>query len=195
MKTMRHILLFAASLILLSACQDIQENVLTAKDLAIIPQPAELYLEAGSFSLNDRTLVFCNQNELVPVAEQLNEKIGDALGYKLKITEGSGKGLNLVQLEAANEALGDEGYKLKVTPRNIEIAANTAQGVFYGIQTLLQLLPPEVKSSSIQQGVSWEIACVEIEDKPRFPWRGLMLDVSRHFFTKEEVKAYIYQLA
>jgi hexosaminidase len=132
---------------------------------------------------------------LVPVADLLNEKLSGATGYKLRIREGSGKGINLELSNAPNDKLGDEGYTLKVTRGNINIAANTAQGVFYGIQTLLQMLPPEVKSSSIQNGVSWEIACVDIEDKPRFPWRGLMLDVSRHFFSKEEVKAYIDQLA
>jgi len=195
MKTMRNFLCISAVMLLMGACQNNQDDVLITKDLAIIPQPSKLTLVEGNFSIKKSTAVFCNNKELVPVAKHLDQKLCGALGRNLKIQEGSGRGLNLVMLEILNENLGDEGYRMKVTPRNIEISANTAQGVFYGIQTLLQMLPPEIKSKSTQEGVAWEIPCAEIEDLPRFPWRGLLLDVSRHFFTKEEVKAYIDQLA
>ncbi len=195
MKTMRNFLCMSAVMLLLGACQNNQDDVLITKDLAIIPQPSKLTLEKGSFLIKKSTAVFYSNKELESVANLLDEKLNRALGFNLRIQEGSGKGINLVLSEVPGENLGDEGYKLKVTPRNIEISANTAQGVFYGIQTLLQMLPPEIKSKSTQEGVAWEIPCAEIEDLPRFPWRGLLLDVSRHFFTKEEVKAYINQLA
>ncbi len=195
MKTMRNFLCMSAVMLLLGACQNNQDDVLITKDLAIIPQPSKLTLEKGSFLIKKSTAVFYSNKELESVANLLDEKLNRALGFNLRIQEGYGKGINLVLSEVPGENLGDEGYKLKVTPRNIEISANTAQGVFYGIQTLLQMLPPEIKSKSTQEGVAWEIPCAEIEDLPRFPWRGLLLDVSRHFFTKEEVKAYINQLA
>jgi hexosaminidase len=84
--------------------------------------------------------------------------------------------------------VGVEGYKLSVTQKCIGITAATETGLFYGTQTLLQLLPPEIFSSNKVSGMKWKIPCVEITDAPSFPWRGLMLDVSRHFFTKAEVE-------
>lgn len=87
--------------------------------------------------------------------------------------------------------MGCEGYHLSVTPEQVTISANKPQGLFYGIQTLLQLLPPQIESNAVQKNVSWQIPAVEITDYPRVSWRGLMLDVSRHFFTEDEVKQYI----
>ncbi len=195
MKNIRNILLFVAVMISIGACQNTQKNPLTTKELAIIPQPVKVKLDAGSFTIRKSTVVFCNSKELLPVAKHLDEKLSGALGFNLKIQEGSGKGINLQIADVENEKIGSEGYILHVTGKNIEITANKANGIFYGIQTLLQMLPAEVKSSSFQDEVAWEIRCAEIEDMPRFPWRGLLLDVSRHFFTKDEVKAYIDQLA
>ncbi|HLP77610.1 MAG TPA: beta-N-acetylhexosaminidase, partial [Candidatus Paceibacterota bacterium] len=84
--------------------------------------------------------------------------------------------------------LGAEGYELSVAPSGVVISAPTQAGLFYGVQTLLQLLPPEVFSATAVKKFKWEIPCVKITDAPRFPWRGLMVDVSRHFLTKEELK-------
>jgi hexosaminidase len=88
---------------------------------------------------------------------------------------------------ADRNLLGAEGYTLSVTPSRITIRANEAAGVFHGLQTLLQLIPAAAKGTA-------SIPCVEITDYPRFGWRGLMLDVSRHFFTKDEVKKYIDEM-
>ncbi|MBK6283827.1 MAG: family 20 glycosylhydrolase [Draconibacterium sp.] len=165
------------------------------KEITIIPKPANAILNAGNFKITKNTVIFCNNNDLLPVAEYMVAKISGAMGFSLQIKEGTGKGINFKISDTADSTSGNESYKLQVTPKNIELTANKANGIFYGIQTLLQMLPPQIKSSSLQQNVEWKIPCVEIEDSPRFPWRGLMLDVSRHFFTKEEVKAYIDQLA
>ena len=88
--------------------------------------------------------------------------------------------------------MGTEGYKLSVTPTQINITAATAQGFFYGVQTLLQLLPTEVFSEkSLRSKVNWIVPCVEIEDKPRYAYRGLHLDAGRHFQPVSFVKKYI----
>ncbi len=83
------------------------------------------------------------------------------------------------------EELGNEGYMIEAGPRSVEINANGDAGFFYGMQTLLQLLPPEVFSPQPVPGVAWQIPCLSLTDKPRFSWRGMHLDVSRHFLPKE----------
>lgn len=166
-----------------------------SEGMYIIPQPEKVNVNTGSFTIKNNTTVFCSNEELLQVANYMDAKISSAMGFTLKNSVGAGKGINLILLNERDKNLGDEGYKLEVTPKNVSITANQASGVFYGIQTLLQMLPPQIKSNSLQTDVVWNIPCAEIEDKPRFPWRGLMLDVSRHFFTKEEVKEYIDQLA
>ncbi|MEJ7684680.1 MAG: glycoside hydrolase family 20 zincin-like fold domain-containing protein [Segetibacter sp.] len=99
--------------------------------------------------------------------------------------------VRLVLNTTQNAEIGTEGYQLSVTPKQIIIKANQPAGLFYGVQTLVQLFPKEIESDSIVKNIKWEAPCVEITDYPRFGWRGLMFDVSRHFFTKEDVKKYI----
>src|SRR6185369_17725003 len=84
-----------------------------------------------------------------------------------------------------------EGYELTVTTNSVLIRAPTTAGAFYGIQTFLQLLPPEILSGRPVSGVTWTAPCVYVQDYPRFPWRGWMLDSVRHFFNKDEVKQMI----
>ena len=91
--------------------------------------------------------------------------------------------------------MGAEGYDLAVTPDSVVIRAPTQAGLFYGVQTLFQLLPPEIFSSNVMRDVNWQMPCVQIEDWPRFKWRGLMLDVSRHFFNKSEVETILDAMA
>jgi hexosaminidase len=93
-------------------------------------------------------------------------------------------------LDASDDELGEEGYLLRITTTGVNISANCPAGVFYGVQTLLQLLPPAVEAAEIQPG-PWLIPAAVIRDYPRFEWRGVMLDVARHFFSVEDVKRYI----
>jgi len=99
------------------------------------------------------------------------------------------------QTNQAVSDLGAEGYELEVWPNVVHIRASAPGGFFYGVQTLLQLLPPDVFSPTVVSNVSWSIPCVKIEDQPRFKWRGWMLDVSRHFFTKPEVEQMLDAMA
>jgi hexosaminidase len=103
-------------------------------------------------------------------------------------------GANIVlTLQAANPPLGDEGYSLTVAPEGVMIRAGSSAGLFYGAQSCLQLL--SIPGETAGQRTNWLIPCVHIEDQPRFRWRGMMLDVSRHFFTKEEVERLLDEMA
>ena len=195
MRNIRSIFFLGAVLIAFGACQSTEETTKEIEPISIIPQPVKVKLDPGSFTINNSTVVNFNNESLQSVAEYMIGKLSKSFGFRLQIEEGFSKGINLIILEETDENLGDEGYILKVTPNNIQVSANKPNGIFYGIQSLFQMLPPQMKSKRLQSEVNWEIQCAEIEDKPRFPWRGLMLDVSRHFFTKEEVKEYIDQLA
>jgi len=123
---------------------------------------------------------------------QLSKVLHTATGFDFKVDhQGSGEGIKLEILSTPNSALGNEGYRLQVTPASVSISANKPAGIFYGIQSLMQLLPKEIESKKLVQGVAWTVPCVTIDDQPRFGWRGLMLDVSRHFFTKQEVMKFM----
>jgi len=91
--------------------------------------------------------------------------------------------------------LGAEGYELTVTPRRVLVRAKERAGIFYGIQTIRQLLPAEVFRAAKVDSVAWTVQAVRIVDRPRFTWRGAHLDVARHFMPKEFVKKYIDLLA
>ena len=149
---------------------------------------------SGSFTLKDNLVIGVsgNDNDAARVAEQLSNKLSVPTNYHFSVkpnTTDANFQLNL--LSTPDNDLGDEGYKLSVKPESVSISANKPAGLFYGVQTVLQLLPKEIESKTTMQNVTWVIPCVEITDKPRFAWRGLMFDVSRHFFTKDELKRFI----
>src|SRR5579875_2962551 len=162
-----------------------------SNDISIIPEPVQLVKKQGMFLLP--------ANVFVSAAGINNPNVIQTLQQKLKVTGSSftlihktGSANIVLSLNDKQDAvLGKEGYHLTVTPKNISITANEAAGLFYGLQTLFQLFPKEIESASPVKNVKWEIPCVDIVDYPRFGWRGLMFDVARHFFTKEDVKHYI----
>ena len=101
-----------------------------------------------------------------------------------------------LKLDAQLSSLGNEGYKINSTPKKMQITAYKTAGIFYGIQTLRQLLPEEIDGGQVVDRESfWNIPCVSVTDKPRFKWRGLMLDCSRTFWNKEYIKKTIRLLA
>jgi hexosaminidase len=162
--------------------------------LNLIPQPVDLQQTAGNFSLTATSTVSFNSPEALKIAEMFVQKINPATGFALKARQGMNGSLRFNLNKSKVDRLGNEGYTLTVTPANIIIEANQPAGLFYGMQTLLQLLPKEIESSNISK-VTWNVPGVKITDYPRFGWRGLMLDVSRNFFTKEEVEKYIEEMA
>jgi hexosaminidase len=157
---------------------------------AIIPAPLKVETRAGQFQLSSASRIVADsvfKNE----AQQLAARLRPATSLALKIkslTTKTAAGDILLTTKGADAALGAEGYELSIMTNGIVIRATTAAGIFYGAQSLLQMLPPEIFSAKPVPEVAWEIPCVEISDSPRFAWRGFMLDVSRHFFTKAEVE-------
>ncbi len=166
---------------------------------AIIPEPVYMVTQQGTFILKDNTPVHINaagNAAASKIAAQLTQSLASATGFSFPIDNNSaGTGIQLILNTAPDKALGTEGYMLNASPDAVIIKANEPAGLFYGVQTLLQLLPKEIESKSAVKNVTWTIPAIDIKDYPRFGWRGLMFDVSRHFFTKAEVKAFIDDMA
>jgi hexosaminidase len=171
-------------------------NVLTAQ-VHLIPQPVEVRSGQGYFALNPNSGIShpANNQDAKRIAEQLAKQLSIATGFNIPVLSGimtTGMGNVTLNINPTPDPkLGSEGYVLKVTESIATITANTAAGLFYGVQTFRQLLPDEIESTTKTENIKWQAPAVEITDYPRFAWRGLMLDVSRHFFTKEEVKRFI----
>jgi hexosaminidase len=165
----------------------------------IIPRPASQVSTVGSFVLSADTGIYVEPatDEVKAIGQYLADRLNPATGYALKIQGTSaapGGGSISLTLVGADPALGGEGYQLTITPELVTLAANQPAGLFHGIQTIRQLLPPAIESSSIQPG-PWTIGTGTITDYPRFAWRGAMLDVARHFFSVRDVTRYIDLLA
>jgi hexosaminidase len=168
-------------------------NAQTSK-FNIIPEPVMLTEKPGVFTLKENIVINVNagDEDAMRVADYLKSTIATATGYKATIRrDGIAATINLVINKTSDTELGNEGYKLTVNENSVSISANKAAGLFYGMQSFVQLLPKEIESRWLMKDVKWTAPCAEIKDYPRFGWRGLMFDVSRHFFTKNEVKQFI----
>ncbi len=154
----------------------------------IIPQPKFLEQYGGYFDLKDSMPVFYNTKELKSLSEYMIDGIRSLTGISLTLAGTPGKGsktssIGLV-LEDGGQP-GDQSYHIWAAPPSFMISAKTTQGLFYGVQTMFQLFP---------DGDHPRIYSMELRDEPRFGWRGLLLDVSRHFFTIDEVKRMIDEM-
>jgi hexosaminidase len=169
----------------------------TSTSVAIIPQPVKVEQQQGYFTLpSNITIQAAGSADLQQTVDDLQKQLSASTGYKTAVAAHSPNAVIKLELNTIeNKTIGTEGYTLSVTPKGITIKANQPAGIFYGAQTLMQLFPPEMESQGLVQDVEWKAPCVEITDYPRFGWRGLMFDVARHFFTKQEVEAYIDQMA
>lgn len=164
--------------------------------IAIIPEPVSLQKKEGTFALPQQVVIEAgNQPELKTTVSFLKDRLSIPTGKTVTVSPSATGAAIRLQLNKTNDAaIGKEGYQLSVTPKQAVIKANTPAGLFYGAQTLVQLFPKEIESATPVTGVKWTAPAVDITDYPRFGWRGLMFDVARHFFTKEEVKQYIDQM-
>jgi hexosaminidase len=165
---------------------------------ALIPLPQKMECREGAFQLRPKTQILVDPASQ-DTGQYLADRLRKATGYQLNLIASTQprtpKGAVTLTTRDAKPALGAEGYELTVAPDSVVIRASGQAGMFYGVQSLLQLLPPDVLAATPMPGQVWKIPCVQIEDQPRFKWRGLLLDVARHFFTKDEVKQLLDVLA
>ena len=158
----------------------------------IIPEPVATVEKSGNFTLPKSVNILRpagSENDIT--VNFLKEKLSKATGSRVTVKSSGKSDIQLVLNAIADPMIGNEGYILSVRPKKITIRANKPAGLFYGAQTLIQLFPPQIESPTKVINVAWKIPAVEIGDYPRVGWRGLMLDVARHFFTVDEVKQYI----
>ncbi|MGX7667440.1 glycoside hydrolase family 20 protein [Flavobacterium pedocola] len=157
--------------------------------LPLIPQPKEIKQNQGTFSLNPGTIILVSNSESANEIKLFNDFLKTSYGFELKLTDNSKSLSNVIQIQV--EHSGDEKsgyYELNITSDHIEVFAKSNLGLFYAFQTLQQLFPTEKKNEL-------KLPCVTIKDEPKYAWRGMHLDVCRHFFPKEFIKKYIDYLA
>ena len=170
-----------AGTLMLGACTSTPP---VTKEVSIVPITNHLEETNGAFVLKSNTSIGVIDAELIPAAEYLADMLSSATGYDLKVKEGEGT----ITL-ALGDVQGKEGaYTLTAESDKVNITGNSYGGVIAGIESLRQLFPPQIESKEIVKGTDWAIPAVNIQDAPRFEWRGIMLDVSRHFYTIDEVK-------
>lgn len=158
---------------------------------SIIPKPVNLQMKAGSFVLDKHVALrpVTKDKGIAEIQRFFSNYIQQISGVSLlqSVTKTKAKTISFAIIK--QQGLGDEGYRISVKPSSIVIQANHAKGLFYAVQSIIQTLP------AVRTNQSLQIPCMEIEDNPRFKWRGLMLDVSRHFFSPQLVKEFIDLLA
>lgn len=193
MKNQLILLLLAVMVFASCAKKEASPEALARYD-QIVPKPVTVNVESGAFVLGQNATIglLAANDASRQVAGYLTSLLKPATGFALATEEGNDKAA--IVLEVTDVYMGAEGYVLHVTPEQVRISASTGAGLFYGVQTLRQLLPPSIESSKTEQTV-WEVAAGTITDKPALSWRGSMLDVARHFFGMDDVKRYIDYLA
>jgi hexosaminidase len=192
MNKIRIIIRFLCLVFLLYSCTSEIDDTLIS---GIIPAPTSMERQNGQFVLNRSVSIFYNDDDLKATADYLARKFEDFLSIKsnLSLNENLSsmkKGIYL-QLDTSMVNLGSEGYRMVASGKKIKVNAGSPTGIFYGIQSLLQL----IDRNSNGKNNSFSVPAVVISDQPRFSWRGMHLDVSRHFEDKEFIKKYLDILA
>ena len=177
------------ALCFLASCAEPQGEVKSYNQgINIIPTPQSLVQHDGFFRLGSNTAIAAASPEAKTVAEFFAAKMRTATGLNIQVAE---KGNIQLSVDPSLDVANDEGYTLDVTKDGAVVVAKTAQGLFYGMQSFLQLLPAEIESPSKVNGIAWQAPAVSIKDAPRFGYRGIMLDPCRHFMPVENVKKYL----
>lgn len=156
------------------------------REIALVPQVKEMSPVRGVYTIKATTPVGYAQPDLLPAAELVSEMINRSTGWDIKPVNGTIQGINLSVDSMMPEK---NGYTLSIDKESVEIIGQSYEGVISGIQTLRQLLPPAIE---LEKGLSRHnqitLPIIDIKDNPTYQWRGMMLDVSRHFYSVEEVK-------
>ena len=166
--------------------------------IAIIPRPVSIVRAAGQFRLADATVISVT-SATRDVGDQLVRALAPATGYHFVVLAGAPRDVAgpqiFLSIDTSLAAHGPEAYRLIVAPGLVTITGASPAGVFYGVQSFRQLLPPQIFRRAKVDGVVWSAPALTIDDWPRFPWRGMELDVVRHFMPKEFVLKFIDLLA
>ena len=156
--------------------------------MPIIPLPSQVEARSGDFQLTAETVILTDPPNRWN-ADYLHSLLTASTGFPLPVRplDGAGENCICLRLEPGLESLGREGYRLAISPEGVRVEASETAGVFYGLQSLRQLLPVEVEAHQPVAGVNWQLAGRVITDRPRFSWRGFMLDEGRHFHGRETI--------
>ncbi len=187
MTNLKHIFSVLIIAVIFAACN--VGNNQKVMEPSIVPQPNELTRLEGSFEIDSKTSFVIAQNEeLKSAIDLMNHRFAHAAGFELAVVNENPK-KNFIAIEVdSNLEMGDEAYSLNVSSSQVNLKAKSVRGAFYGLMSILQLLPPEIESSTQAKDLKWLIPSVEIKDEPRFVWRGMHLDVCRHFVDVEFIK-------
>ncbi len=165
---------------------------------SLVPKPLSLKTEQGTpFLLGPETRISCGNSELAPAAELLALSLRPATGLPLALASSASAAPGNIHLQLGEvpESNGREAYQLISRKEGIVLTGRSLAGLINGAQTLRQLLAPEIYQNSKRNSAAWQVPAVTITDEPSYPWRGMMLDVSRYFFTKEYVLRYLDMMA
>ncbi len=178
------------AIVFLQSCQSTE----TENTYAIIPVPVKIESRTGHFQLKEdaRIVIIGKTQRSAQVGRYLQRMLQPATGFEWPIENSPLAGDIVLKLDSRIEE--EEGYELEITTDNVVIVAKQANGLFYGVQSLRQLLPSAIENEDVTE-TEWQAPCVFIEDYPSYSWRGMHLDVCRHFFPKEFIKKYIDLLA
>ena len=169
------------------------QKIITEKDIQIIPKPNQLVIQPGTFEFSKNTVFVASTDFQKDISNTLINKFGAAAGWR-PVLGAKAPQSNFIQFKV-DQNLHKEAYKLEVNNNNITVTAKGNAGFIYALETIRQLLPVAIESKHMIAGQKWQIPNVTITDEPRFQWRGLMLDLSRHFFDKNYIMATIDRLA
>ncbi len=173
----------------MTSCAGTPEEVkVYNQGINVIPAPQSLVQHDGYFKLGNGTSFGAASPEAKTIAEFFAAKMRTATGYNIQVGE---KGNITLNLDVAADVPNEEGYTLEVTNQGATVTAKTAQGLFYGMQTFMQLLPAEIESAQKVSGIAWQAPLVSVKDAPRFGYRGIHIDPCRHFMPIENMKKYI----
>ena len=168
-------------------------------DLTLLPKPTEVQHCQGKFDVNEKTKITFSLPSLEREATMLASRLRQSTGFPIHATAADSVDseisncICLILQETTNNPSHqlDESYELEANHFTVKIKSTTRNGIFYGTQTLLQLLPHKIYSSKPIRNLKWDIPCVYIQDGPVYSWRGMMMDSARHFFSVEYTKKFL----
>lgn len=166
----------------------------------IIPMPQNVQLGNGVFAIDNDTKIIISDDSLCQIADFYSKKMQASTGFDINVTSKRSKNSIRLSIDKrigkdCGEEQAAEAYSLSVNKNGVDLKAPTLKGLFYGMATFMQLLPAEIESAHKVDNIKWSAPVVEIKDSPRFRYRGLMLDVARHFISVEGLKKHIDMLA